>query len=454
MRTVSIKRASKRTGSKAIFGVDESSVNEVSRRLGETDQLRTMRQRAWKAVQQLPRPTAKDEAWRRTDPARYPYDEASAGPAEDWPMDAEIAKPLKEEPVGGWLINHPGKSGELYLDPALEEKGVILEDWASAVSGHSALLEAYLNTAVDVEKHWFAALASSMVQDGVVIYVPPGVQVEKPLRTVFWAPGAGRAFFSRVLVIVDEGASLELEQEYVSPTEPERSAFHAGVVEVIVKQGAHLVWSSVQNWGEHVWDVSHKRVRIGRDAQVQWNSAVFGGQTSKVFSDMDLAGEGAGGEWAGVFFGQGRQHFDIDTQQNHLSPRTTSDLLFKGALTARSRSVWQGMIYVEKDAQQTDGYQANRNLILSEDARADSIPGLEIKADDVRCTHGATAGQVDEDQVYYLMSRGIPRPEAEQLVVEGFFSPVLDRISNQALRYRLNHIIDDKMGQYRAEIQN
>jgi Fe-S cluster assembly protein SufD len=171
-----------------------------------------------------------------------------------------------------------------------------------------------------------------------------------------------------------------------------------------------------------------------------------GSQVTKNFSDLDLTGEGAVGRMSGFYFSENNQHFDHDTQQNHLAPHTTSDLLFKGALKDQSRSVWQGMIYVAPGAQKTDGYQANRNLVLSPKARADSIPGLEILADDVRCTHGATVGKIDADQVFYLRSRGMPYADAERLVVEGFFDPIMQRIPFEGVRRRFQDAILHKMG--------
>jgi Fe-S cluster assembly protein SufD len=184
---------------------------------------------------------------------------------------------------------------------------------------------------------------------------------------------------------------------------------------------------------------------VGRDANLEWIFGAVGSHLTKNFSDLDLKGEGATGRMSGFYFSNGDQHLDHDTQQNHLAPHTTSDLLFKGALKGKSRSVWQGMIYVAPGAQKTDGYQANRNLILSEQARADSIPGLEILADDVRCTHGATVGKIDPDLVFYLRSRGIPVEEAERLIVEGFFDPIMQRIPFEGVRNRFQTAIEEKM---------
>ena len=171
----------------------------------------------------------------------------------------------------------------------------------------------------------------------------------------------------------------------------------------------------------------------------------MGTRLSKVFQTLDLDGNDSWGRLSGLYFTHGRQHLDLDTQQNHHALRTTSDLLFKGALRGHSRTVWQGMILVDPGAQQTDGFQANRNLLLDRDSRADSIPGLEIKADDVRCTHAATVGMIDGTELFYLLSRGIPRSEAVKLIVQGFFDPVMQRIPFEEVRERLTASIETKL---------
>ncbi len=184
---------------------------------------------------------------------------------------------------------------------------------------------------------------------------------------------------------------------------------------------------------------------VERGGNLDWIFGAIGSHLTKNFSDLDLKGAGAVGRMSGFYFTDGDQHLDHDTQQNHLAPNTSSDLLFKGALKDRSHSVWQGMIYVAPGAQKTDGYQANRNLVLSGQARADSIPGLEILADDVRCTHGATVGKIDPEQVFYLRSRGMPLGDAERVIVEGFFDPIMQRIPFDGVRGRFEQAIHAKL---------
>ena len=249
------------------------------------------------------------------------------------------------------------------------------------------------------------------------------------------------------MVWLEPGATATYVHEYASPTEKAPS-FHAGLVEIHVGDEANLTFVELQSWGEHVWNFTHERSQVGQDGHLDWIFGAIGGNVTKNFAEIDLIGRGSLGRMSGFYFTDGHQHLDYDSQQNHRAPNTTSDLLFKGALIDSSRVVWQGMIYVAPGAIKTDGYQANRNLVLSREARADSIPGLEILADDVRCTHGATVGKIDADQVFYLRTRGIPRVEAERLIVSGFFDPIMQRIPFEGVRDRFQLSIAKKMAAY------
>jgi Fe-S cluster assembly protein SufD len=321
---------------------------------------------------------------------------------------------------------------------------VIFADFLTATKKHPELVKKYLGKGVKVGEGKFAALAEALADGGLFVHIPRGVQVELPLHSVAWLTGP--AHFSRVVIVVDDGASATVVHEIASPEGVETQALHAATVEVLVGRQAHLTFVELQSLGRNVWNFTHERVRVGKDSQVDWIFAAVGSHLTKNFSEIDLDGEGSTGKMSGFYFTDGEQHLDHDTQQNHNAPHTTSDLLFKGALKENSRSVWQGMIYVAPGAQKTDGYQANRNLLLSPQARADSIPGLEILADDVRCTHGATVGQLEPEPIFYLMTRGLPRPEAERMVVDGFFAPVLERIPFERVRDRFRAVIDAKMG--------
>jgi Fe-S cluster assembly protein SufD len=407
------------------------------------------RRRAWEAFERLPMPTTSEEAWRRTDIRGLPVGSLHLpvlGAYEDLPpAPRDLLNPLVGDQHGGQIILLPGGM-QASLDPTLAAKGVIFTDLATAEQRHADRLAMILGQVVRADEGKFAALAAALSTSGVFVYVPRGVQVEQPLHSILWGPGANLAYASHILVWVDDGASLTYVHEAASPTEPDGQSMHAGIVEIHVGAGANLRFVELQSWGEHVWNFSHERARVGRDGNLDWIFGAVGSHLTKNFSDLDLVGQGATGRMSGFYFTDGGQHLDHDTQQNHLAPHTTSDLLFKGALKDHSRSVWQGMIYVAPGAQKTDGYQANRNLVLSPKAHADSIPGLEILADDVRCTHGATVGKIDAEQVFYLRSRGIAIEDAERLIVEGFFDPIMQRIPFEGVRSRFQAAIVDKMG--------
>ena len=405
------------------------------------------RRRAWETFRRLPLPTTAEEAWRRTDLRTLPADTfrlPAPGAFRDLaPVPAELLRPLTADRHGGQVVLLPGGS-RASLDPALFRQNIFFTDLRNAERENPKLVASMAGELVRAEEGKFAALAGAFSQNGVVLYVPKGVRIEAPLHSILWGPGAGLAHVSHILIWVDEGASVTFVHEAASPDE-NGPALHAGNVEIKVGDGANLTFVELQSWGRHVWNFSHERVQVGRDAKVDWVFGAVGSRLTKNFSELDLAGEGATGRMSGFYFADGNQHLDHDTQQNHLAPHTTSDLLFKGALKGASRSVWQGMIYVAPQAQKTDGYQANRNLILSPEARADSIPGLEILADDVRCTHGATVGKLEQEPLFYLKSRGIPDREAERLMVEGFFDPIMQRIPFEGVRARFEQAIHDKM---------
>lgn len=406
------------------------------------------RSAALKLYTSMPMPTLQDEAWRRTDIRAFKWGEVvwphQANGAASARVPASLLKPLAGKAQGGQLVIVGGKTVEHTLDAALKKQKVIFTDFFTAARKHPELVKKHLGKIVPIKEGKFAALAETMADYGVFVYVPKGAKLELPLHSVAWLTGASH--FGRVLIVVDDGASATVVHETSSPTASEASRLHAATVEVRVGKKAHLTFVELQSLGKDVWNFTHERVRVGANSKVDWIFVAQGSRLTKNFSEIDLDGEGAIGKMSGYYFTDGDQHLDHDTQQNHNAPHTTSDLLFKGALKDRSRSVWQGMIYVAPGAQKTDGYQANRNLVLSKAARADSIPGLEIMADDVRCTHGATVGRLEEEHIFYLMSRGLDRRGAERLVVDGFFDPILQRIPFEGVRQRLKRSIEAKMG--------
>jgi Fe-S cluster assembly protein SufD len=310
---------------------------------------------------------------------------------------------------------------------------------------HESVVRERYGALLHPDYDWYTAFGAALRSGGMFVYVPDGVTAALPIRLFHWLDGAGTVTAPRSVVVLGRDAKATIVEEMLSAP-AHGTAFHCGGTEVFVGDGAHLTYGQLQDWSHSVVHYSNNRVRLGRDAELQWIQTMLGSKMSKVNSYFDMAGPGARAFVHGFMFGDEQQHFHLHTLQRHQVDHTTSDLLIKCCLEDQARSVYQGLIQVSEGAQRTDAYQANRNLLLSDTARADSIPGLEILANDVRCTHGATIGHVDPEQLYYLMARGLPHVEAERLIVEGFFAPVLDRIPLASVRDQLRDVISRKIG--------
>ncbi|MBN1202664.1 MAG: Fe-S cluster assembly protein SufD [Anaerolineae bacterium] len=428
--------------------LSRADVETLSARANEPDWLLQARLAAWDVYETLPMPTTKDEAWRRTDYRHINWASAgylaaaNGGTYNDIP--AANRQPLLGEQQGGLIAFVDDQIVHREINAALSEQGVIFTDLRTAAAEHPELVRDHLMThAVTPQDGKFAALNAALWTHGVFLYVPRGAAVELPAHSIFYTSQPG-ATLGHVLVVLEEDAQINYLHETLSPTLDTDASF-VGVTELIVKDGANLRFVNLQDWGHHVFEFSHQRARVGNDGQLDWITGQMGGKLVKAFMEIDLDGKGSWGRMSALYFPDGKQFMDLDTQQNHNAPHTTSDLLFKGVLKDDARTVWQGMIKALPGAQKTDGFQANRSMLLSDNARADSIPGLEIEADDVRCTHAAAVGQIEEEMIYYLMSRGLPRAEAEKLAVDGYFVPVLDRIPFENVRDRLMAYVERKL---------
>nr|MCU0475395.1 Fe-S cluster assembly protein SufD [Anaerolineae bacterium] len=414
-------------------------VKALSEAHDEPAWLRAFREKAWQAYEALPMPSATDEDWRRTDIRRVKWADAGKlvqpNGATLETVPAAVRQPLVGD-EGGTMVFVDGKLVHSSLAEALSAKGVIFADLATAAKEHPALVEQYLMTkAVLPTDGKFAALHGALWTHGVFVYVPRNVAAELPLHVVMYNTKAGTTL-GHVLVVVEENAQATMQVEYSSP-ETQGDSIYIGATELLVGKAANLRYVSLQNWSRTTTEFTHQRGRVGADGQLDWVFAVMGTQLLKDFINLEADGNGANGRMSGFFFADHDQVFDLDTQQNHNAPLTVTDLLFKGAAKDQARTVWQGMIKSLPKMQKIDGYQANRNLVLSDEARMDGIPGLEIEADDVKCSHAATFGTLEAQPVHYLMSRGIPRPVAEKMVIEGFFDELLQRIPFEAVRERL-----------------
>jgi Fe-S cluster assembly protein SufD len=432
---------------KAVTEFEAEDVLALSEYKAEPEWMKHRRLEAWRVFRDTPRPTTKDEPWRRTDIRRVKLDKVAPalGGAQLNDLPSRLTAMIGSDEQTGLLLHANGGMVHSALSEAAAGQGVIFTAMDTAVREHSDLLERlFMSEAVRVGDGYFAAMHGALWSGGTFLYVPKNVQVALPLHAATWAGSAVNSL-THTLVVVDSGARVTFIEEFTSADSGDH-ALHNGVVELILRDNAQLDYVNVQDWDRKAYNFSTERAIVGRDATLHWVIGGVGSRLTKSFIDSSLVGPGSTALMSGVFFGDGRQHLDYDTQQNHMAPHTTSDLLYKGALKGKARSVWQGMIKVFPGAQKTDGYQANRNLILEKTARADSIPGLEIEADDVRCTHGATVSQLDPEEVFYVRSRGLTLEDTQRLIVQGFFTPVIERIPLESVRERLSAEIMKKVG--------
>jgi Fe-S cluster assembly protein SufD len=369
------------------------------------------REAAVEAYEALPFPDGTDEHWKFTDLTGFDPEVAGPGPGSgpvETMLDLDVAGYATVN-ADGIEIERAAPDGVTFAPlPEEHEKLYSLVGWEEKFAAHNA----------------------AMWRSGLLVVVPRGVELEKPLYVRVAATGQT---FWRLLVVAEEGARFTLIEEYASPA-PDTPAYSNAVVELFVEQGAKLEYVSLQNLSRETWHFANHHARVEKDAELDWVAGGFGTKKGKVRIQNDLTGEGATSRVTGAYFADGDQHLDYDTFQGHVAPSCTSDFAFKGALRENATAVWRGMIRVEPGAQKTNGYQECRNLMLSPTAHAVPIPGLEILANDVRCTHGATVGRVDREQLFYLMARGLSRAEAERLIVRGFFQDVLDRIELEPVR--------------------
>jgi Fe-S cluster assembly protein SufD len=376
----------------------------------------------------LPLPTTKDEHWRFTDLAGFDPDAWTSNGA------VGVASPPS--------ILELDVSGVAHVD----EAGIEIERAPADIRFESLPDEHELLYSLVGWDEKFAAHNAAMWKSGLLVHVPRGVVLERPLYVRIANSAEGGSLFWRLLVVAEPQSRFTLIEEYTSAS-PELEAYSNAAVEIVVQEAAKVEYVSVQNLSRSTWHFASHHARVERDAELDWVAGGFGSAKGKIRIQNDLAGPGATSRVTGAYFADGQQHLDYDTFQEHIAPSTTSDFAFKGALRDTARAVWRGMIRVEEGAQKTNAYQENRNLLLSKTAHADSIPGLEIMANDVRCTHGATLGQVDREQLFYLMSRGLSRAEAERLIVRGFFQDVLDRVELEPVREALASALESRIPQ-------
>jgi Fe-S cluster assembly protein SufD len=394
----------------------------------------------------LPAPTANNEFWRFASVGRLKIDGFEPSElANDKDLDAFVARSnLVSERAGCSIYVDDALAKFEALDPALSAKGVIYLPIAEAVEKHPDLLERYfLKESTELGSQKFFGLHAANVRAGSILYVPKGVEIKEPFVNYYWTSGTRSAIFPHTLIIAEANANVSVVDIFFSDTQ-ENEALNIAVANLHADTGAHIFRKVVQDLNETTTSFQLDTTVAGRDAQVKNLAVNIGAKKARYENQTRIEGPGADVKMYSLTVAEETQEFDQRTFQTHNAPNAVSDLLYKNALLDNSRSIFSGLIKVAEGAQQTDAYQTNRNLLLDPTAEANALPGLEILANDVRCSHGATTGNLDADELFYMMQRGIPRRTAMQLMVFGFFEEVIEKVENEELADNLRRLIHKK----------
>ena len=429
---------------------DADSLEQLITACPLPDWVAKKRRKALTAAAGLGLPDRRSENWMRTDlrlfkPAQWGL---STSDAKEQPVDGLLLDAIRKSSHGslaGRLVSIDGHVRREEFDSKIRSNGVLFGSAEQLLAEHGDVFVDHWFSTLDAEEDWFAAIHGAFHRASTILYVPSGVKILEPF-SVMSALSDGGVDTSHVLVVLGDGAEATLLTETSGGGHSGASGgFHCGGTEIIVGRHALLRLVNLQNWNRGVWHFAKQKAVVHEAGKIQWTLGALGSRLSQVAQDVVLAGKHAEAQVNGVMFTEDRQQLVYNTLQHHSAPSCRSDLLYKGALQDRSRLVWRGMIKVDKSAQKTDGYQRNDTLMLSNESRSDSIPGLEIEADDVRCTHGATSGRVDHEQIFYAQSRGLTADEAARLVVAGFFQQIFDRITIPPVRDALAQAVGSRI---------
>jgi len=418
------------------------AVEALSRLKSEPDWLRERRLAAFKAAEQLPLPGSRYTQIRGLNLEEIlPFAAADNLSALSPELRSSLESKGREE---SFLVQIDSQVVHVQLPKDLKHKGVILTSFEEAIKEYPELVRPYLMSDAAKPSDKLAALHEALWSGGLFLYVPEGVQIETPLQALYLLKTPGLGAFARTLIIAERSSKLTYLEELYSLDGAERASLHTGMAELHLKEGAEVSFGSVQNWGPNVFSAINRKAFLGKDAKMSWTLGWLGSRLTISRVGSFLQGEGATVDDLQIFFSSGRQHLDLTSNLFHQTPHTKGEVHVRGVLKDKSRSVFQGLIRIEKGAQQSNAYQAARAMILNDGARADQIPGLEIEANDVRCTHAASTGQIDEEQVFYLKTRGLSDNEARKMIVDGFFEPTIERISLPIAREHIKNLIDAK----------
>jgi Fe-S cluster assembly protein SufD len=401
---------------------------------------------AWKEFESLPNPTRKDQAWRFSNVNLLdlaPFKISGALSEDDRKSVLKYSRGLEQHASRMVFANDQLIERDVVSED-LKKRGVIFQPLERAMVEHADLFRKYfMSTEATLGSAKFAALHRALVSSGTFLFVPRGVEIEQPIEIFHWLRHDNISIFPHLLLVTDELAKVTVIEHFRScnRTAP---GFACGVNDLIAGPGAKVTYVCAQNWGENVVALQMNSTTVDHEAAAMSLNLNLGSRYSRFESLSRLIGEGGRSDLLAVSVAKDQQELDARTLQDHISPHTASDLLYKNALDDRARCTFGGLIRVEPHAHFTDAYQKVRNLLLSDDAEANSMPGLEILADNVRCTHGATSGQIDEDELFYLRTRGIPVPVAQRLIVTGFLDEVIQRLDHAAIADHLGRLIKEK----------
>ena len=403
---------------------------------------RQLQSDAWENFESLPMPARNNEAWRFANIKSLDLSLFTAAqPVSDAVRRALLDRSASLEKTAGRMVfaNDALLQREVLAD-SLRAKGVIFEPLDVAITKHADIFRKHFmsqDAVLGSEK--FAALHKARVTSGTLLYVPRGVEIEMPVEVFHWMHGTNSSVFPHTLLIADENSKVTLVDYFESADDA--PGFACGVNDLYVGAGAKLTYIAVQNWNRKTRALHLNSTQVGRDANATAMHLNLGAAYARTESVSQLTGAGGRSDMLSVSVADGAQEFDQRTLQDHQQPNTASDLLYKNSLDDRARTIFAGLIRVQPHAHHTDAYQKVRNLLLSDEAEANSAPGLEILADDVRCTHGATSGQLDSEELFYLLSRGITRRVAQQLIVFGFLDEVTQRLQNAPVGEKLRALV-------------
>src|SRR5438045_6175750 len=401
---------------------------------------------AWQQFEELPTPTRKDQAWRFSNVALLdlaPFKISAPLSEDDRKNVLKYSRGLDHYAARMIFANDQLIERDV-ISEDLKRRGVIFQPLERAMVEHADLFRKYfMSTEARLGSAKFAALHKALVSSGTFLFVPRGLEIKEPIEIFHWLRHDNMSIFPHLLLVTDELAKVTVIEHFRS-CDQRAAGFACGVNDLIAGPGAKVTYVCAQEWASNVIALQVNSTVVDHDASTMSLNLHVGAKYSRFESLSRLISEGGRSDLLAVAVAKQQQEFDARTLQDHTSPRTASDLLYKNALDDRARTIFGGLIRVEPHAHFTDAYQQVRNLLLSVDAEANSMPGVEILADNVRCTHGATSGQIDEDELFYLRTGGIPIKTAQHLIVTGFLNEVVRRLDQPAITAHLHRLIEQK----------